>query len=216
MFQRLVQFPETRLRRRISTVGFTREALLVLVLGALGSIGPGYVSWQTLEAHDNPPSYFEFELIAETISPLFLLFGLWLLYALCGHFLAKLYNGGRPFVRVFRVSAWALIPIGIWYLIRSVVIVALFAGMEFPGDPEGVAADEQVENVMALGLEDPVYIGTLLAGLVFIAWSWHLLSIGIAEAKQIGLEEAKKVAAVPAGLAALYIVTLVLRWQTFL
>ncbi|WP_317175768.1 YIP1 family protein [Halomontanus rarus] len=216
MLRRIVRYPESMLRSRISTVGVKREAVLVVVLGALGSIGIGYFSWQMFATHTEPPSYLEFTLIGESLGPLLMLLGFWIWYALCAHFLAKLYNGSRPFIRAFRASAWALVPIGIWYLLRSIVVIALFLSVEFPEDPDGIEAEAQIQTVMELGLDSPVYVVTLLLGLVFTVWSWHLLAVGIAEAKEVSLDDAKKVAVVPAGTVALYIVWLALQWQGIL
>lgn len=213
MLQRILSVPETLIYRRVDRRGARMESILVLFLGLLGSIGLAYFSFELYGALEQPIANLEYNLIGETIRPVAFLLAIWIVYTVASHILAGIYGGRGPVIRILRVSAWSLIPLGIWYIIRSLVMIYLFLSVEFPEEPEGFEAATHIEYTLELGLEDPLYVMVLLLGLPFVVWSWHLLAIGVAEVKDISVENSRKVAAVPAGIVAVYIVWITLQWQ---
>jgi len=216
MLQRILGMSEAPLHRRIDSRSLSLEAIAVVVIGALGSAGYAYFAFQMYNSVANPAPYTEINLVGTVVTPILVVVLFWIWYTVSAHFIAKRFGARRPINRMFRATAWSLIPIGVWNLIRSLVIVGLFATVDFPAEPEGTEAEVEIQSVLELGLESPVYVATLLLGVAFVAWSWRLLATGISEATEISLDDAKKVAVVPAGTYALYLVWHALQWQGLL
>lgn len=208
MIRNVLTLPDRMISRRSTTPGFKLESALIVVFGLLGAAGVGYVGSQALAAYDGSGETLRFEFIGVAARPFAALVLLWIAYTVVPHVLASTFGGRSPASRMFRASAWALIPIGVWMTLRSVVIFALFLGVEYPADPEGLGAEEQYQTIMELGLETPIYTATLLVGALFAVWSGYLLSLAVEEIKGISTDDARKVAAIPSGLTALYFVWL--------
>lgn len=214
MIREGLQAQESLVQRRSEKRGLTLEAVVVLVCGLLGSIGFAYVSLEMLNQVENPLPYTNYTLIGKALSPVFLALAVWLLYGVTAHFLAGFAGGRGPISRIFRTAAWAIVPIGAWLLLRSIVIVVLFFTVDIPAVPDGLTPQAQVSNVLELGLEDPIYFVTYLVGVLCVVWSWHVLAVGISAAKELSEEKARKIAAVPAIIVALYLVRTALQWWT--
>lgn len=212
MIREGLEAQESLVQRRSSKRGVTLEAVVVLVCGLLGSIGFAYVSLEMLNQVEDPLPYTNYTLIGKVLGPIFLAFAIWLLYSVTAHFLAGFVGGRGPVSRMFRTAAWAIVPIGAWLLLRSLVIVVLFFTVDIPAAPEGLTPQAQVSNVLELGLEGPVYFATFVVGVLCVGWSWHVLGVGISAAKEISEEKARKVAAIPAAVVALYLVRTALQW----
>lgn len=212
MFRQVTTYMNDKIARRVDRRGYSLEAIVVAVCGLLGSIGFAYVWMGATGALEHDSTMLEYELFAEVITPVVLLIGLWIWYTIGTHFVANYFNGRGPISRLFRGAAWSLIPIGVWYLVRSVVIIALFYDEEFPGEPEGLGASEQLRSILEVGLDSPVYVATMLAGVLFTVWSAHLLSTAVQQAKGISADEARTAAAVVAAPFALYLVWLAIQW----
>lgn len=217
MLRRVFSLPETLIHRRLNAKGIRLEFFTLFVLGVLGAVGLGYYVydvWTTMEAYAMP-TYLPYSLIGIAIGPLMLILLAWVWYSVSAHFIAKFSNGRGPIIRLLRTSAWSLIPVGIWLLLRSIVVFVLFYLEDLPSVPEEelITPDEIATYYLELGLEDPVYVAILLSGVLFVAWSWYLLSTAIAESKEISRDSAKRIAIVPAGVLAIYLLNLTWQWQ---
>lgn len=205
MIRDIVTFPDGMILRRTTKPGVKLEAALVVIFGLLGAAGMAYVGSQAFAAYEGDGASLRFEFIGAALRPLAVLAALWIGYTVLSHVFASFFGGRGPIIRLFRASAWALIPMGIWFAIRSLVIGALYFGVTFPADPEGMGAEEEFQSLMELGLDSPVYLVTIILGIVFALWSGHLLSIAVEEAKGISSDDARKIAAVPTAFVCLYI-----------
>lgn len=218
MIREALTIPDTLILRRLDQRGYKLETISILLLGLLGSVGFGYVGYQINNALEARPGRIEFQLIGQALEPVFMLVALWLVYTVLSHFLANLYQGRGPISRLFRTTAWAMLPVALWLVIRGIVVIGLFWGVDFPGDPSGLTAEAKVEEILYGtgeyadgtpynwdGLSSWVYSLTLVTGTLFAAWSGYHLSNAIQEAKGVAQENARKIAAVPAGLWALYL-----------
>lgn len=205
MIRDIVTIPDGMILQRTTKRGVKWEAALIAVFGLLGAAGMAYVGSQALGAHRGDGATLRFEFIGAALRPLAALVLLWFGYTLLSHVLANVYNGRGPIIRLFRASAWSLIPIGIWLTIRSLVIAALFFGVSFPADPEGMSATEEFQALMDLGIDGPVYVATMALGVLFALWSGHLLAKAVEEAKGVSSDQARKIAAVPTAVVALYL-----------
>lgn len=210
MFRQVAAYMDNKIERRLDRRGFSLEAVLVFVCGLLGSIGFAYVWMTATNEISNFGDGLTYEFLASVLTPILVLLGLWIWYTVGAHLLASHYRGRGPIIRLFRTTAWALVPIGIWYLIRSAVIVVLFFSVDMPENPSqeapGIGASATHDYIMSLGLEDPIYIGTLLLGVAFTVWSGYLLSTAVQRSKNIEQGDARKVAGVLSGAFALYLV----------
>lgn len=219
MIRRLLSLPKPLIHRRLNSPSVRLEIVVLFVCGLLGSAGLLYFMYDVMNTvpADQGFTYLPYSLIGIAASPLMLLLLAWVWYSLSSHFLANMANGRGPMIRLLRTSAWSLIPVAIWLLIRSIVITALFYFEDLPEQPDEalVTPDALANYYLELGLEDPVYVAIMASSVLFVAWSWHLLSISIAEAKYVSLDTAKRIAAVPAGTLALYLLNLTWQWQGF-
>lgn len=206
MIRQILTLPDSMIQRRIDRRGLRLEAILILICGLLGGIGTAYVAVQAMGAVSGENSQLQFAFIGQVLSPLVYLFLVWIGYTLVSHILASQFRGRGPISRLLRTSAWSLVPIGIWYLIQSIVTVYLFFSVEFQTNPEGLNADEEFRNIMDLGLDGSLlYIVTLFAGVLFVVWSWYLLADAVEKAKTVSTDDARKIAAVPAAAYGLYV-----------
>lgn len=210
MFRQIATYMDETIERRLDRRGFGLEAVLVFVCGLLGSIGFAYVWMTATDELADVGDSLTYEFLASVLAPVALVFGLWIWYTVGAHFLAGHFRGRGPISRLLRTTAWALVPIGIWYLVRSAVIVFLFYTVEFPENPSqeatGTGSGATHDYLLGLGLEDPIYVGTLLLGVLFTVWSGSLLATAVRRAKGIDSGDARMVAAVLSGAFALYLV----------
>lgn len=212
MLKRALSVQESWIQRRVDRRGAALETVVVFLCGVLGSAGVAYFALQMWDAVESPLPYTNYTLVGEAIAPIALVFGVWLLYTVATHFLANFSGGRGPVSRLFRVAGWAVVPIGIWLLLRSIVVVVLFSDVDIPASPDGISPQVQVQNVMEMGLESPAYFATFVVGILFVVWSWHLLAVGVAKAKDVPLDDARKIAAGPAAVVALYLLRTGLQW----
>lgn len=202
----ILGLPNAMIRRRTDRRGLRLEAILVVVAGLLGAAGVAYVGSQALGAAAGDNSQLRFTFIGQALGPLLAIALVWIGYTVVSHFLSSQFRGRGPISRLFRTSAWAVVPIGIWYLLRSIVTLYLFLGIDFPANPEGISADERFQSIMDLGYDGSVlYTAVVFAGVLFVVWSWYLLADAVSNAKGVPPNDARKVAAVPAGIYGLYV-----------
>lgn len=205
MIRWTLTLPDRMISRRATQPGFKLEAALITVFGLLGTVGLGLVGMEALGSYGGNEETLRIEFIGAALRPFGALVALWIGYTLIGHLSAGIYGGRGPASRLFRGAAWSLIPIGIWFALRSIVIYVLFQDVEYT-DPEGFSASEHFQYFMDEALNDPIYAGFLLLGVLFAVWSGHLFSKAIEQAKDIPLDDARKIAAIPAGVVALYLI----------
>jgi len=215
MIRRIATMPDGIIRQRTPKRGLTRETIVVLLCGLVGGAGFAYVMIEALNAVQTDNSMFQVQLVGRVLRPVVLTVVAWVLYTVVAHVVASSSGGRGPISRLMRGAAWAMIPIGIWNVLRSLVVAFLFFGVDIPAEPEGLSAAEQAASVYSgtaaggedvyAGLTDPLYAVVLLVGILFVVWSGHLLSVAVAESKDLDIDTARRAAAVPAGLFALYL-----------
>lgn len=212
MFRQAATLVDNQIERRLDRRGYALEAIVVFLCGAVGAIGFGYVWLEAGDALETQTTMMQYNFLAEVLTPILVILGLWVFYTVGAHVLAGQFNGRGPIIRLFRTTAWAIVPIGIWNLLRSIVVVYLFFDADIPAQPDGLGAEEQLQTILAVGLESPIYVGTLLLGVLFTVWSGYLLSLSVEQSKNISRDGARKIAAVLSGAFALYLVWSALQW----
>lgn len=206
MVTTLVTDPAAYLRGKARERRLWREVVVVFVVGALGSLGHLYLVQLFIESVDTA-GYTAFMAIGYVLEPILGLFAFWIGASILGHYLAGYFNGRGPIYRVLKLSAWAMVPIGIGNLVRSAAIYSAYRGI----DPDTVAIDAtgfdaQFAAFQELHMSDPVVLVATLALVITVVWSGYILSIAIRSAKQnLSEDDARIAAGVPAGLFVLYL-----------
>lgn len=204
---RLVTDPDSFMERKIRGQRLRWEVVLLLVVGGLGTPGAVYVAQSLLEEIENGEAFIRFQLIGFVLEPVVGIFLVWLGYAVAGHLVAsRLYNGRGPIKRLLKGSAWALLPVGIGNLARTVAIVFAFRGESLPDNPEGTTLVEQFRSIVEVGLNKPEVAAATVVLVLAVLASGYLLSFAIEHSKNVSEDDARKTAAVPAGAFALYLV----------
>jgi hypothetical protein len=212
MVRSVLSSPEQFIRGSTEKRGYKREIAVVVVCGLLGAPGMAWAGVQAMAAIPREAAMLRFQFIGQVLFPVVVVLILWLWYTVAGHLLARYVQGRGPISRLLRPAAWSMVPIGLWFLLRSIVIVVLFRDVDFPADPEGAQAAEELAFILGLGLESPLYVATILAGIAFTAWSGYLLAEAVEAAKGVDTTDARKIAVVPSGVFAVYLLWRAVYW----
>lgn len=203
----LVTDPDSFMERKMRGRRLRWEAVLLLVVGGLGAPGAALVAQSLLEEAGEGGELLRFQLIGFIIEPILGIFLVWLVYAVVGNVIAsRVFRGRGPIKRLLKSSAWALVPIGVGNIARTVAIYFAFRGESLPDDPEGNTLVEQFQSILEVGLNKPEVFAATVILIITVLYSGYLLSFAIEHSKDVPAENAKKTAAVPAGVFALYLV----------
>lgn len=208
----LLTEPDTYLRAKARKRGLGREAVIVFLVGALASAGHAYVVTQLFEVVD-PVGYGTFFAIAYVLEPLIAVIAFWIGAAMLTHFISRRFNARGRLSRVFKLSAWATLPVAVGAVVYSAVLVFAYRDV----DPEAVdieasAFDEQLAALQAIQMNEALEIVALLVLILSLLGVGYLLWRAIYIAKEnLSEDDARTVAAVPVAIAILYLVYVLLR-----
>lgn len=207
MIRSLITNPDEFMRRLSRRPGIRREFLLVLLFGVLGAIGNAYIGQELQSAMDI--TAIRFQVIGFAIDPVLDLLGIWLIYSLGSHYLAdSFYRGRSPPMKVMKVAAWALFPLGLAYGVRSAVVWFIMQDTtidELVGD-EQAGIEEAFDLVTEGVFLDPLFVVALIAVVAGIAASGYWLMLGIQHVKDLDREQALRVVGVLVVLHIAYVV----------
>lgn len=194
--------------RKVGQPNIWLEVVVVFAVGALGSIGHVYVAIGVQEALEDPESVY-FSLIAYALEPVILVFVLWLGYSVGLHLIAnRVFNARGPIRRLFKLTAWALVPLGVAYALRSVVLFLVYRTLEMEqvlaGD-RSIGWSGALDAVVSEGTADPLYLLAPVLLLGGVLASAYLLVYAVQETKDLDRDAALRVVAVPAGVHSLYV-----------
>ncbi|MFB6150659.1 MAG: Yip1 family protein [Haloarculaceae archaeon] len=143
------------------------------------------------------------------------IFVLWVGFATVLYALSWLYSSRGSFFAMVKATAWALVPLFIGNLLKSIgfVIAAWNAW-----DSNKIQITEEVSRQLDFGgqeaaralytqiYEEPVaLVGIVIAGLTF-AWCGYVAAYGVAKVRDIPVSDAYKVVAVPTALYVGYVI----------
>ena len=202
-----VSDPEAPMRRTLDGRGLRRATLLIALLGVAGAVGPLYFALRLLGSLEEPSGAVLLRLAALVVVPVLNATAAWVVYAGLSNTLARLYDGDGRLVRLLRPTAWALVPVGLGYLVRSLALVASVAWMP-PETLAAVAAGATQEGTVSAAFEaamsGPVVLASTAVLAATILWSGYVLSFAVEYEEGIPRRDALRVAMVPAGIYALY------------
>lgn len=207
MVSELFTSPGTYLQRKVRERSLWREAVVVFVVGVLGSVGHYYLLQRYLESVETA-GYTLLNGVGIVIAPIGGIFVFWIGSAILAHVLANYTNSRGPIRRLIKLSAWATVPIGIGNALRSAAVFIAYRDVE----PDEINIDANSFDVryaefQDLHMTDPIVVGASVLLILSFVWAGYILSIGVRSSKQgISQTEARVVAAVPTGLFVLYFV----------
>lgn len=173
------------------------EIILVLIVGALGGAGMGYLGREFLNT--TAAGGLTFQVIGFVVRPILGAVVVWFGVSVWAHLAARYYNGRGPISRLLKLSAWGLVPLGIGNLLRSLGIVLGTSTATITS--ETVAFQPVVDSVLS---SIPVIVGTLLL-LLTVVWSSYYLAIAVRHTKDIDRTAAQRIVAVPMAILALVV-----------
>lgn len=185
------------LERKVSEATISLELLLVLVNGLLGLVGALYVGLGILEA--TMSEEMNFVVTGMVIEPLLLMFLYWALYSLVVHFGSSHYRGRGAVSRVVKGMAWALLPMALGNLAKSVGLFFALQNRNL-GDlmvGSGFGPSDRAAAVFDAAMSDPVMIVAVLLFAGTVLWSGYLMISVVEHAKGLTRQQAGRVVAIP-------------------
>lgn len=207
MVRELVTDPGAYMERKVRGRTIWLEVLVVLVSGLLGSAGLVFLVRLVLSLTEELTGYSNFQAIGFAIEPVLGIFAFWFGAAVVMHFVAGHYNSRGPIRRLLKASAWAMVPIGLGNLVRSVAIVIAYRNVgQDDVTLEPGSFDAHVAVLQDLHMDGPIVLLGTLVLLATVVWSGYLLSFAVEAAKQnLSEADARKTAAVPTAILLLYL-----------
>lgn len=202
----LITDPDSFMERKVRGHQLRWEFALLLVVGGLGIPGAAFVAQSLLDNVSQGGEFLRFQLIGFVLEPVVGIFLVWQGYAVVTHVISShVYTGRGSLKRLLKSSAWALIPIGVGNLARTLAIYSAFRGESLPDNPEGTTLTEQFQSVIAVGMNKPEVTAATVVLIITVLYSGYLLSFAVKHSKNVPEDEARKAAAVPALGFALYL-----------
>lgn len=213
MYRSLLFDPATFYDEYVKRPGIGREAALVAVVGAIGTVGAYYAITQ-LEAGfatgmlaTGPSLGDETRLVLyqRAVNPLAGAFVLWAGFAGSTYAISWLYSDRGGIFRLLKNTAWGLVPVAFANLLNAGAWVATaYLNRQRYAD----AIPTQVESrtmfpqetaafVWGFLAEEPAVVATTALSVLFVAWSGYIIAHGLARMRDVELGEAYRVTAVP-------------------
>jgi hypothetical protein len=201
----LVTDPEPYMERKASGRSLRCEAIVLLVVGALGVPGVVYAGQEI--ASNMAADTGDILMVGLAIEPLIGIYLIWFGSVITAHIIAnRFYNSREPILRLLKTSAWAFVPIGIGNLAQSGALYLIFQDPDLPSDPEVTTALEVARSLISSVMDEPVYLVGFGVLIITVLYSGYLFSFSIQKAKEIPHDDALKVAAVPTVVLVIYFV----------
>lgn len=200
----------------LSKHGLKFEVLVVLIIGAIGSVGFYFGVQEILSEFalgaetdinpDQPPmdQNTARQVRSQILHPIIGIALLWLYYATVYYLGSWFFSGHGTFYRLIKNTAWALVPMAVANLVLTVGMVYTFNGLEIearlPGLPQ--------RNVAFLFDQAYTQLPMILVPLVKIAvlaWVAYIGAAAISDAMKLPKERSLRIAAVASALHAGYL-----------
>jgi hypothetical protein len=197
---------DTFFERKVSEANISLEVLLVLVNGLLGLVGALYVGLEILEASE--AEEMNFVVTGMIIEPLVLVFVFWALYSVVVHFVSSQYRGRGAISRVVKGMAWAMLPMALGNLVKSVGLFFALQDRDV-GDlmvDVGSGPGDRATAVFDAAMSDPVMIAAVILFAGTVLWSGYLMVSVVEHAKGLTREQARKVVAIPVLIHVVFVV----------
>lgn len=212
MYRALLFDPERFYDEILGSRGLRSEILIVALVGVVGLLGNYFTRERVTTAFTDAEfpinSDTNFELIRLVVEPLVGIFLIWIGLTVALYAVSWLYSAVGQFYELLKRSAWAVVPLLIANLLHTIAIVyAAFqveeddvANLEVPRPPI-----DRAHFMWDQAAGEIYVIATVLLGVVFVLWGGYIAAFAVRDVRDLDTGEALKVAAVPAGLYAIYV-----------
>lgn len=174
-----------------------RELLLLFLIGALGAAGVGYVGYMFLDAVAGERDLMRVQFVARALTVLVGPFVLWVYYTLVTQGVAYTMNSRGPLSRLFKITAWSLVPMAIANLVYSVAMFLAYRDVDVPENPPGTRVEDQVDFLFGLANDDPLLILAWIVTALAAVYSGYLLSIGLQRLRDLSESQARRAVSLP-------------------
>lgn len=205
MVRELVSDSASFFGQKTNDRGFTREVVVLLLIGAFGAVGAAYLGQTMLGELQDPGDKLVLPFVSSGVTIFLGPLVLWVYYGLVVHVGLRFFNDRGPISRVLKIIPWALVPLAVANLIYSVALIVAVSSADIPATIPGTSASQKYAFLMDLVKDHPLVLLAALITIVVIGYSAHLMAIGVAIARDVDYEQASKVVGVAATGHGLYI-----------
>lgn len=191
----------------VGSRGLLREILLVAVVGIVGTAGTMFAV-RTLREEYAGALTFDVEMLlwGEAFAPLVGAFLLWIGFALALYLVSWLYSTAGGLYGLLKNTAWSLLPLLVANLLLTVAFAFVTVTADFESaDGVGAHPETRFEFMWEQLYHEPLVLGAYAVSIVFVAWCGYIAAPGVAEVRDLEMEEAYRVVAVPVVAYALYV-----------
>lgn len=213
LYRALLFDPQRFYDEYIGSRGIKVEIVMVAVIGLIGFAGNYYARSQIQEvfvaAGFGIGSDVNFQLWGDALAPLVGIFALWIGLTLALYAVGWLYSTVGQFYELLKRSAWALVPLAAFNLLHSAAIAYSafqlseddIQDLEIPRAP-----DMRAEAMWSEVAGEMFVVATLFLGVIFIVWAGYIAAYAVVDVRDLHIDEAYKVAAVPTAAFAIYVI----------
>jgi len=215
-------YPDRFYEEHSRSYGLKWEVLVLLCIGALGSVGFYYgvqtilgeftLGAETAISTGDKPGMADKtarQLRARVAYPVIGILLIWGYYTTSYYAGAWLFSGHGTYFDTLKNTAWALLPFTFANLFVTIALFLTYSGLELetqlPGLPE-----ENVAYLLGQGYTELPMVVLPLVKIAVVAWVAYIGASALSDAMQIPRERAIQIAAAPAIVHAAYLL-----WQAF-
>ncbi|WP_436924440.1 YIP1 family protein [Halosimplex amylolyticum] len=214
LYRSLLTDPERFYDEYIGTRGLKSELALVLVVGIVGAVGNYLVLQELIAQFDGIESVVvnqdvRFQLQQRVLEPLIGAVLVWIWYGMGMYVIGWLYTTIGTTYLAMKRAAWVLVPILIANLVHTAAMVYLSVTMDISADDVSVESrlsDVVSQAIWSQAAGETIVVAATLAGVLFAVWAGYIGAYAIKDVRDLTVDEAYKVAAVPTIGYVLYIV----------
>lgn len=206
MVLQLFTNPREFMDRKVGQPNLRIEFLVILIIGVLGTLGNAYFGLEVITAPEEVRDTWRISAIAFALEPIFGIFVLWLYYSFSLHFIAeRLFRARKPIRRILKLVAWALVPVAIGNVIRSIVLYVLVGDIEILSTVTEAETDDAVQAIVNEAMTDPVFLIGPVAIILTLPVTGYLLLHALQTAKEVSRDDAIKAVGVVVGIHTLFL-----------
>lgn len=214
LYRALLTDPDRFYDQYIGTRGIKSEIALVVVVGVVGAVG-NYLVLQELIAQFEPIESVvinqdvRFNLQQRILEPFIGAILLWIWYGMGMYLVGWLYTTIGTTYLTMKRAAWVLFPMLFANVIHTGAMVYYSFTMDIQVSDVAIQsriAEEVAAAIWSYAAGETVVVAATLAGVLFALWAGYIGAYAIADVRDLSMDEAYKVAAVPTVGYALYIV----------
>lgn len=212
LYRALLFDPQRFYDEYLGSRGLKVEIVLMAFIGLIGFAGNYYARSRIDEVFRGAGfginSDVNFQLWGNALEPLVGIFALWVGLTLALYAVGWLYSTVGQFYELLKRTAWALVPLVVFNALHSAAMAysafqleeSDVEDMEIPRAPD-MRADEMWSAVAG----EIFVVATVVVGVVFVLWAGYIAAYSVADVRDLPMDEAYKVAAVPTVAFALYL-----------